>query len=175
MKRLLATILALVFVCTGILALSSCSAPEPAPVPEGYKEYNNGDISFSYPEAWITTDGSVVTITESAAGGNNVTVAYEAQNDDYKTMTKEKYEELVKPSLDTMGMAVSNVVIDQTSNEYIKEITKITQTISVSGVSMSQTLYMFDSNDRTYTVTVTEVKKDATLVKNVFDTLVALK
>ena len=121
------------------------------------------------------TDGSVVTIAETAAGGNNVTVAYEAQNDTYKTITKEKYVEIVKPSLDTMGMTISDVVITQTKNEYTKEITKITQTVSISGVSMSQTLYMLDSNDRTYTVTVTEVKKDATLVKNVFDTLVALK
>ena len=187
MKRLLAAILALVLVCMGAFALSACNTedeaeasetkvePKPAPVPEGYKEYNNGDISFAYPDSWTLTDSSTVLITETADGGNNITVAYEATNGVYKDITKEKYVELVKPTLDAMGMKVSNVCITQTKNEYDQGITKINQTMTVASISMTQTLYILNSNGRTYTVTVTEVKKDATLVNNVFDTLVALK
>ena len=191
MKRLTAILLAIMLICTGALAFSSCNGaddsaeskteaatkpqPKPAEVPDGYKEYNNGDISFAYPSSWVLTDGSTVLISEKADGGNNITVAYEATNEIYKDLTTDKYLELVKPSLDAMGMKVSGVTITQTKNEYDQGITKITQTMTVSSVTMSQTLYVINSNGRSYTVTVTEVTKDANIVKNVFDTLVALK
>ena len=56
-------------------------------IPEGYKLYDNGDISFAYPADWVKTDGGVVILTNKSGAGNNITVTYEAKNTIYDTFT----------------------------------------------------------------------------------------
>ncbi len=153
------------------------SSPEeqsnPAALPEGYTLYNNGDLSFAYPEAFTKTDASTVLLSDTA-NGNNITVVYEAKTDAYEGLTTEKYNEVYIPVYAEIGLTVTNATVKQ-SNHNGTKLTTITQTTNNGTVTMDQTQYVLTIGDKTYTVTVTEVVKNAELVSTVLETLTVLK
>ncbi len=144
-------------------------------IPEGYKLYENDDISFAYPEDWEVTDGSTVIITDLLNGGNNITVVYEPKTDIYDDMEISDFNEMFKPVFEAMGMNVTNPDVDSATNDNGLKMTKIAYSASTQGIAMKQTLYITTVGSRTYTVTVTETTSDAELVENVFDTLALVK
>jgi len=140
-----------------------------APLPAGYTLYDNGDISFAYPEKLSKTDGSTVILTDMTTG-NNITVVYEGKNDLYAKMDNDDYAELFKPMFEAMGISVSNYHVEQiTKNANGISLTKITHTASTQGSSMDQTLLITTVGNKTYTVTVTEVVNDDAFVNNVLN------
>ena len=115
MKRILIALLALAMVLSMAFALASCNddkkendtketekpaEKEPAAIPEGYVLYDNGKITFAYPEKWTKTAGSVDIITNESGTGNNITVSYEQYSDTYKKMTVEDFKTMLKPYLE---------------------------------------------------------------------------
>ncbi|MBP3321756.1 MAG: hypothetical protein J6M12_05330 [Clostridia bacterium] len=150
------------------------SASKPAQtLPEGYTLYDNGDISFAYPESFTKTDGSTVLLTD-ASNGNNVTVVYEAKTDVYESLTTEKYNEQYIPVYAEMGLTVKNTAVKQSNHNGIK-MTTITQNVNNGTNTMDQTQYILTVGDKTYVVTVTEMVKNAELVSTVLETLTVLK
>ena len=175
MKRYFCLLMALFMMCCG-LTLSSCTnEPVEVPIPEGYQVYDNGAISFAYPEGWTKTDGSTVILTNPDGSGNNITVVYENKTDLYATMDVEGFNDKIKPSLEAAGMSVSNVSVTQTENAGGFDLTKMSYSASFSGVNMTQTLYILNTKDKTYVVTITETTPDTALKKNVLDTLKTVK
>lgn len=173
MKRYLSLVLAALML-VACLSLTACDLLSKKPaIPEGYKEYNNGEISFAYPDDWKMTDGSTVILVNSTGVGNNITVVYEAKNTVYDTITVEEFEAQMKPAYQAMGMSIKDTAIEQTKNECGTQMTKIslTTTSAAAKVTMTQTMYITHVGDRTYTVTVTEVSNDDALVDTVFNTL----
>lgn len=144
-------------------------------IPEGYKLYDNGDISFAYPDDWNRTDGSTVMLMNPTGAGNNITVVYEAKTDMYEKMSVTEFNAQMKPAFEAMGMTITNVAINHSENGNGLDITKISLNNSYANVNMKQTMYIMTVGQRTYTVTVTEATSDAALVKNVFDTLTLVK
>ena len=168
MKKLSCVGLALLL--CAVLMLSACG-PAKVVIPEGYQVFENGDISFAYPEGWNMTDGSTVILVNETGIGNNITVVYEQKTDMYAKMDTAAFEAQLVPAFETMGLSISNSQVTQTENDGGVSMTKITFNSSVAGASMVQTLYILSTETRTYTVTVTEVTKDSELVATVFDTL----
>ena len=186
MKRILIVLLALAMVLSMAFALASCNddkkendtketekpaEKEPAAIPEGYVLYDNGKITFAYPEKWTKTAGSVDIITNESGIGNNITVSYEQYSDTYKKMTVEDFNTMLKPYLEAAGMTVANVAVTQLKNGNEINVTKIVYTATANGVSMGQTLFVVAVGELNYIVTVTETEADAALVNNVFNTL----
>ena len=182
MKRYLCLLLAMVILLLS-LSLAACDKASTADedkkdeitVPDGYTLYDDGKISFAYPEDWEESDGSVAMLMNPTGAGNNITIVYEAKTDMYEKMTLASFNENMKPSYEAMGMTLSNIKVEQTENDAGTKITKLSYNATMSGVSMKQTAYVTTVGSRTYSVTVTETTSDATLVKNVFNTLVAVK
>ncbi len=175
MKRIASLLTAGIMLLCCILAFSACETPKEAVIPEGYQVYSNDDISFAYPEEWTKTDGSTVILMNESGVGNNITVVYEAKSSFYSTMDVEDFNTSMKPSLEAVGMTVTNVVVTQTENDLDVSITKISYNASMNGVSMSQTIFITTAGSRTYSVTVTETTSASELVKNVFETLSVIK
>ncbi len=161
-------IVSLILVCVLTLCLLCACGDEKSGIPEGYTLYENDDISFAYPEDWSKTDGSVMTL--AGENGNNVTVVYEAKTDVYEKLTTESFKTNVLPLYTQMGLTVTNPSVEQTETNGLS-VTKISQTMSVLTQEMDQTQYITTIDDKTYTITVTEVVADDTLVQTVFDTL----
>ncbi len=140
-------------------------------LPEGYKEYNEGKIYFAYPDEWIIQDGSVVIIVNESGIGNNITLSYEVYSDLYVTITPEKFDELVSPTYESMGATVSGVTIKQVTNKNSVAITQIAYFMSLNGVNMEQTMFIFPADNKNYVVTVTEAEPDSELVDTVFNSI----
>lgn len=177
MKRLLCTLLTLAMLLTGVLALCSCNngAKKEAVIPAGYTKFDNGDISFAYPDSWKKNEGSITQLINESGVGNNITVAYEAKTDLYEKSSATELEQLMSQGLASLGMSISNFKVAQTKNDFAPKITKISMNTTAGSVSMTQTQFIVTVGDRTYTVTVTETSADQQLVDNVFNTLTALK
>lgn len=140
-------------------------------IPAGYKEYNNGDISFAYPDEWVIQDGSVVIIVNESGVGNNITISYETLSDLYVNMTADEFEELVAPTYEAMGASITGITVKQVENEVGIAITKIAYYMTLNGVNMEQTMFVFPAGSRNYVVTVTEAEPDPDLVDTVFESI----
>ena len=139
-------------------------------IPDAYQLYDNGTLSFYYPNTWNVTDGSIVILTD-LSNGNNITIVSEPKNDYYAALNTESFNTEMKPMLESMGMAISEASVKQTQNENGLAMTVIVYTAAYLGTEMTQTQYIVNVDDLTYSVTVTEMVADAVLVETVFDTL----
>ena len=185
MKKLLITLTVMLLLVFALFVMNACGntaettatttettteAPvTDAPIPTGYTKYDNGDITFAYPKDWTKQSGSTTVL--AGTNGNNITIAYEEKNPYYASMTLSDFNNELKPALESMGLTISNAAVSQTKNAADLAITKISYKATVAGVSMKQTLYITTVGNKTYTVTVTEVQTDETLLKTVFNTL----
>ena len=179
MKKIVLTLSALLILILAF-AMTSCGgttettteAPvtTEAPLPEGYTLYDNGDISFAYPEKLSKTDGSTVILSDGT-NGNNITVVYEDKTDYYEKMTTSDYATDLRPAFSSMGMTIKGYSVDQIKNAKGASLTKIAHTASVSEITLKQTMLIITAGEKTYTVTVTEMVNDAALVNNVLNTL----
>ena len=170
MKKIVCTLLSLLLLLGGALALVACNAASAPEIPEGYQKFADDCLSFAYPENWKKSTGSTVILTNPTGAGNNITVVYEPQTDLYKNMTAQTFIDTIKPSFDAVNMSIYGVSVTQTTSNG-QDVTKINYTASLSGVTMEQTVFVITVDDRTYSVTVTETAQDDALVDTVFNTL----
>ena len=195
MKRLLS--LMLVFVLTLGLALSLAACPMPAPAPggsttscegggegggerpdpseppAGYQWFDNGAITFAYPENWSKQEGSTTMLINPMGAGNNITVVYEPFSNIYTTMDLAGFNSTLKPVLEAMGATITNATVEQTENARGVAITKISYSMLLSGNAMRQTLLVIPRGEYNYSIAITETTGDSALVSTVFDTLAA--
>jgi len=147
-------------------------APKEPVIPEGYMVFDNTKISFAYPKEWTMKVNKVV---DDGKTGNNVTVASEPYTDIYLDMDVKTFNSTIEYALEMSGMMVSAPSIEQVKNDIGIKMTKISYKVGYNGVPMIQTMFIVAVGDENYIVTVTEVKSDAELVQNVFNTLNIVK
>ncbi|MBQ4120840.1 MAG: hypothetical protein IJD35_02370 [Clostridia bacterium] len=186
MKKIIVTLAVLLLLVASLAVMTACGgttettaatttteAPvtTEAPLPEGYTLYDNGDISFAYPEGFVKQDGSTVILADMTTG-NNITVVYEAKTDMYETLDNNGYKTMFKPIFEAMDMTVTNYAVEQIAkNATGISLTKITHTASTQGKTMEQTMLITTVGNKTYTVTVTEVVHNDAFVNNVLNSL----
>ena len=171
MKKLICATLVLLFVIGSLLAFASCGTSQKANIPDGYKLYDNGSISFAYPDDWSMTDGSVGILVNPTGIGNNITITYSDESDIYKTMDIDSFNDLIAPQLVAAGMDIYTPTVQQLKNGIGTNVTKIHFTTIMYDISMEQTMFVLNSDSKTYIITITEIDPDTKLVQTVFDTL----
>ncbi len=189
MKKFICMLLAMTMILGAMLAFTSCdlfedkddddeedvttdgAEKEEPEIPNNYQKFDNGDISFAYPANWTKTDASVVMLMNSTGAGNNITVAYEPKSDLYEKMDMASFNTNLKPILEAAGMKVKDAKIEQLTNECGTKITKIVINSEMSGVSLTQTMFVVAVGAKNYCITVTETSTDAVLISNVYNTL----
>lgn len=157
---------------------SNETAETSAEIPDGYKLFSDGYISFAYPKTWSKTEGSV-TLLQDNSNGNNITIVYE-KTDRYEDLTIERFNSDLKPLYEAMGMSISNADVKQQTNRNGINITRLSYIATAAGKSTKQTAFIFtiDTIAGTITVTLTvttEMTSDTALLNNVFDSLTVLK
>ena len=175
MKRTFISVVALMLAVLTVFTFTACTSNEPtAQIPEGYKLFDNGAVSFAYPDDWSSSDNDGVAMLVNPSGaGNNITVASEVKSDLYKNMTTESFATELKPTFESYGMTVSGARVEQLTNKAGTALTKISFNTSMNGVSMTQTMLIVPSGIKNYIVTVTETSSAPELVENALDTLEA--
>ena len=174
MKRLISylMVIALLIGCVGML--TACGSKSDAYVlPEGYTMYTDEYITFAYPAHWTTTSSSVAML-QNTENTNNITIAYEAATDLYSNLTAEAFIADLQPSLESVGMQVSDVSVTQLIRGDT-DMTEIRFNVVLMDVSMTQTLYALTVSDRTYIVTTTEVVSEPAIAENIYASLRAVE
>ena len=174
MKKLFSYLLVLAMLIGCVGMLTACGGGEEAYVlPDGYTMYEDEYISFAYPEHWTKTDGNIPML-QNTENTNNITIAYETATDLYAELDEEAFASNLQPSLEAVGMKISDASITQHSRGDL-DITELRFGVELMGISMTQTLYAVTASDRTYVVTVTEVVPDPAIAENVFASLTTSK
>ncbi|MBO7250346.1 MAG: hypothetical protein J6V42_03630 [Clostridia bacterium] len=144
-------------------------------IPDGYELYSDGKISFAYPEDWENQGGSLVMFRDPDTT-NNINVVYEDKTSVYDSLTADEFEEAMNEVYESMGMSISNVsVATKKTNGLSVRVFSFKTTVASTSAVMRQTQYVTTIDNRTYTVTVTELVSDADLADTVFETLSAAK
>lgn len=199
MKRFSAKLIAMMLCCLMVVSLAACdkdlsggalsslTKPNSSPVepeipvtdppaavdvqiPFGYVEYNDGFVSFAYPEGWVIEPGEVTVISDTSGTSSNITIANEMYSSIYDSLTAKQYIDLVGETYAASGLEISNVVVTQTYSGSGEKVTKITHTTSTSGIVMEQTLLVIGCGHFNYVVTATELE-NTELVDVVLETL----
>lgn len=199
MKRFSAKLIAMMLCCLMVVSLAACdkdlsggalsslTKPNSSPVepeipvtdppaavdvqiPFGYVEYNDGFVSFAYPEGWVIEPGEVTVISDTSGTSSNITIANEMYSSIYDSLTAKQYIDLVGETYAASGLEISNVVVTQTYSGSGEKVTKVTHTTSTSGIVMEQTLLVIGCGHFNYVVTATELE-NTELVDVVLETL----
>ena len=173
MKKLSKNTIIYALILSLTLILGACN--KETSIPEGYQLYDDGAISFAYPDDWIKNEASIVILINESGIGNNISVVYESNTGIYENMTKESYTETYTALYEAMGLSVEINEFETLTNTNGLSIIKISQTTVTMGIEMAQTQYITDIGDLTYIITISETTPDAELVQNVFDTLNLVK
>ena len=140
---------------------------------EGYKLYENDDLSFAYPSSWTLTEGSSPIMTSS--NGNNFNMSYELANKEntaaYKSLTKDTFMDLIGNMLVAMGMTVSGVEVETKTNDGGVEIIVCTYDATYVGKQMSFCQYLIVGEDKHYTITATAVVPMDDAVEELFKSI----
>lgn len=138
-------------------------------IPEGYKLYDDGCISFAYPELWQSADSTMILFAD-LINGNNINVVYQPYTGIYASMTKESYIDMYAPIYANMGISISEVSVEQLTNKTGKAITKISHLTEYSGATLQQTQFVLCTEKYDYLVTISENSPVSGLAETVFDT-----
>ena len=142
--------------------------------PLGYRTFNNGTLSFAYPEGWTaTTPASGLTrLSSPSENGANITLSSEPYSDDYKEMTQASFDETLRPHLEENGLTLTNVTIAQRENLIGTPITQIAYDASYGDTQIKQTMFVVAAGLLNYCVSITEMSDDdGALSRIVFDSL----
>lgn len=171
MKRRFLLFLLVALMTFSALALSGCKAENSIPdAPNGYQMYYNNEIYFAYPSLWESQTINGVTRLMPSAGGNNITVSKGEYHSNLDNLTVESFNKYLLPSITSSGMQVSNLTVKHDSTKGF-DVSVINYNASITDLNMKQTIYMFKVNNGMYTIMVTEIIEDLSLVRTVFNTL----
>lgn len=152
-----------------------------ATIPEGKLIFSNGSLSFVYPETWIKTENREDKVLGLVApDGKTVLAIYtQTRSDQYASWTNETFETIIKPSMDTNTMTVSNGKVEQLTNANGLAMTKVSYTVKKlagsSAVESFETVYFVTVGNQTFRIVIAEATVDTALHTAFFDSLVALK
>ena len=176
MKKSITRLLAVLLVLGCVLALAACdekSSGKPYTLAEGYKLYENDDLSFAYPSSWTLTDGSTAMMV--GTNGNNFNVVYETANEEntdaYENMTEDTFMDLMGEMLQGMGMTLSGVEVETKTNDGGVEMVVCTYDATYAGKEMSFCQYLIVGEDKHYTITATAVVPMDDAVEELFKSI----
>lgn len=180
MKRRLSISLALVLVLICMFSLTSCFATDGPGINEGYKSFNNGAISFDYPETWLNIPfvkefAGMNMIMDLEGSGNNINVNSIPKTDEFeKIEDADAFLEQIAPEIESSGMTVKDGKLEKgTTNglDYVMVSFSSTQ----SDLPMYQSIIFTTVGEYTYLITVTEVQPDSVYVETIISTLSAVE
>ncbi len=138
------------------------------PGPEGYAEYNNGYIAFSYPLDW-EFGAENVNLLLSSDQKSNIVISSEAYSDYYETLTVDSFKAVVVPQVEAAGYKISDIVVKQITNRNGEKLTVVFYKNSSSGGVFYQTLVVATAAETCQCVCLTEVEKSDALYNSLVD------
>ena len=179
MKKIISLSLALMLIIGCMFMFTGCTSDGPG-VNEGYKSFNNGTISFDYPETWmnipfVESFTGVSMIMDLEGSGNNMNVNGIARSDDYMDIPDaDAFMELMGPELEAQGMAITNPEMEKGTTNGLDYVYLSFDSV-MSEVPMHQTIIFTSVGEFTYIITLTEVQPNAAYLDALISTLSPVK
>lgn len=145
-------------------------------VPEGGALYQDGYISFAYPESWIKTeqDGADM-LSGGELGDNFVLVDWDTATDDaYQEITVQDAIENLTPVAESAGAELSDVSVEKRIKGPLT-VVEMKYVLTVMGLPVENTVFLVRVDDRLYVLTLCEYQQDDDMIEVVYHTLRALK
>ena len=178
-KRIISLSLALVLVLTCMVAFTGCMPSDGPGVNPGYKSFNNGDLSFDYPESWLNIPfiGEIAgmnMIMDLEGTGNNINVISVPKTDVYdKIPDADSFLEEMRPSLEEQGMTVKDGEMEKGTTNGLDYVL-FSFNSEQSGTLMYQTMVITTIGESTYLITVTEIEPNPAHVDALLSSLVCV-
>ena len=142
-----------------------------SPAPDGYTLFVNDDISFAYPEGWTKEGTGVEFEISSATSTTNIQIDGETPALMLELSLRD-FKNMMSASLEDEGMSISDVTLEEyTQNGLSVRAFSFNTTMAEYEITVSQTMYIFSTGSRTYSITVTEYNPDAELHQTILNTL----
>ena len=166
MKRIISLSLAIMLIFSCMFLLTGC-IPEDGPgVNEGYKSFNNGGISFDYPETWmnvpfIESFTGLNMIMDLEGSGSNINVQSKPRSDDYMAIPDaDGFMELMGPELEAQGLNVENPEMQKGTTNGLDYVLLSFDSM-MSDVPMHQTIIFTSAGEYTYIIALTEMEENS--------------
>ena len=179
MKKFVSLILVILLTVGCMYSLASCGNLTLPKVPDGYKRYHNGYISFCYPEGWGRTIYRIYDVIKSPKhDGDNIIVTYEDETDD------EDYEPSYSYSYDgdTLTIRLGGNTLKFSDFLITEGVVNDTNIVRISYYMgepqpnvhrMRQNIIVTKVEDRTFMVIISEINYDDSLADTIVDTFCA--
>lgn len=150
---------------------SATTTATTSPAPDGYTLFVNDDISFAYPEGWTTEGTGVDFEISSATSTTNIQIDGETPAL-MMELTLNDFKNMMNASLEEEGMSISNVTLTEHSKNGLSvRAFSFETTMTGYDFTLFQTMYIFSTGERIYSITVTEYNPDAELHQTILNTL----
>lgn len=180
MKKIISLSLAIILIFCCMFIFTGCVSQDAPGVNEGYKSFNNGDISFDYPETWLNIPFikeflGINMIMDLEGSGNNINVNSVARDDSYMDIPDaESFMEQMKPELEAQGLTVENGEIEKGTVNGIDYLI-FSFDSEMSEVPMKQSIIFASAGEYTYIITVTLASTNPEIVDAILSTLAPVK
>lgn len=176
MKRLVSVLLTITLILSCMFTLSGCFSSDGPGVNEGYKSFNNGDLSFDYPENWLNVPfvkeiAGMNMIMDLEGTGNNINVLGMPKTDVYENIPDaDTFIEQMRPSLEEREITIKDVEMDKGTTNGLDYVL-FSFTSERSGPLMHQTVIITSIGELTYLITITEEEANPVYVETLLSTL----
>ena len=175
-KRIISISLALVLFLSCVFSFTSCMSSDGPGVNAGYKSFNNGDISFDYPEDWmkvpfIKTFNGMDMIMDLGGSGNNIIVYTHEKTDFFKMIDNvEKFDELMRPEYEASGFVINEVTVESGITNGLEYVIFSFDAVQ-SDNSFIESQIITNAGNYTYMITITEVVSNPAMIDTIISTL----
>lgn len=125
--------------------------------PEGFAWYQNAEMRVAYPSDWSKKEQDGTIIFSNADNTRTITVESQEKTTLYAGLDTQKYVQQFRNKLEAEGKHLSTARVAQTEKDGLT-ITDILQTFTVTATqeAIYQNRYVFNTNKKTYTVTLSQ-------------------
>ena len=180
MKRIISISLAIMLIFSCMFLLTGC-IPEDGPgVNEGYKSFNNGALSFDYPEGWLNLPfvneiSGTNMIMDLEGSGNNININSLPKTDVYDQIPDaDTFIDKMSPELEAQGLIIKNGEMEKGNTNGLDYILFAFDS-EQSGLQMHQTMIFTNISDFTYMIVLTEVESNPEHLDALLSTLAPVK
>jgi hypothetical protein len=148
-------------------SVADVSEEASAPAKDGTKTYSNSQISFSYPENMIESNGMLV----DASTNSGIIVQTFAKTNEFQTMNDEQLKQIFGSQYEAAGGSVTSLETATITNSNNVEMLVIAIEANVSNANVYQAVLVFDSATKTNVVIISLTSPDTTILEIVGDSI----
>ncbi len=134
-----------------------------------HKTYENGPLSFAFPESYRISQSDNTTILKKNPSEKKVIVKAQEKTKAYRTMTEQNFWPRIQEPLRQLELYATNFSQRIEKNKNGVEVTMVFYDVTYKEVKKKQTIFAIDTLYKTYVIIVISPEEDTETVNFIFD------